>query len=780
MAYRILKQADDEEQELTGKFRIVKPAEKSSGEEVTHGIGQGGLDFLGLGALGLYPLEKGVQSILGMEEEPGTLLPGQEARFSGQHDILSKMQEGERPSFSDLMSLSDETDIAPETFARGTSLANIGQVQEKIPEGGYIQEGSRRVTRSLPWLLGGPGALGIALRGEAGGMAAKETAKALGAGEGVQTIADILGGFGGAAYKYKPRSSVTAPAVAEGTGLSAMIEKGASPQVIEKRLLSLGDDIQNEASKRMSNIAQERLSDFGDFSARETEELISKGNRREILNNINPEEKLPQKAWKDIGSAANDLYQSEKKAYSDIYSKVRDVSKNIEIDPKDLSSLNLAKGQLKKLTNIETTPAGYAQVESIVRSVIKDLTGKNISKEILENALVNGQAEKFENFLEGAFQGSKKVKADQLMDLSIRLGDVVNYETLIPGIKDLLKPIRESVKRDFRDTLQKQKPASLPAYNKAESMYKRTANRFGKDIINKLRTTETPELLSSDFTRPSNFENLKNIFGEANTNLTQAERQLVEQIGKQEQKVAQESFRNLEPYLSKNAKEAAKRSIDLGDKLTIPGQRRELSKNMLSDVSNSIGIGERPDYTLKAMRTPNGFNVAKDTFERTGQGKKLFNVLKKQVVEDLFNSITKDGQIDWKKAKDILSDPGYSQVMKEIMGEEGVQFLKNIERWSQNATANLVNLKHGSPTRFGKIFNALDTPAKLAMVAFFGHQFGILMGITAYSAATLLKRYGAQILSSETARNALRQFSLPKATVQDLTRSVEVLNEAAR
>jgi hypothetical protein len=236
-------------------------------------------------------------------------------------------------------------------------------------------------------------------------------------------------------------------------------------------------------------------------------------------------------------------------------------------------------------------------------------------------------------------------------------------------------------------------------------------------------------------------------------------------------------LRQLEPYLSQNAKTSAQESINLGDKLSTIGQRRAMQQNMITDVADAINTGNRPTMTVTAMRTPQGYQISKDAFNRTSQGKKLFKVLEKQVVEDLFNSITKDGQIDWNKAKKILSDPGYEQVMTEIMGIDGVQMIKNIEKWSQNITANLGNIQFSQPSTFNKFVNLLDTPAKLMMASFFGPKIGTVLGVAV--SAKMLKDHGARLITSQSARDAMRSFADKNITGNNLLRSAVILNDAS-
>lgn len=747
----ITKDPEEKEESPKGRFVVTKEPKEPSQDvlpQTARGASQGALDLLSIPSLLTYPLERGTQKLLGVEDEPGRLLPGQEANYNNQSDILDRINKGEKTSFSELMMLSDDDDLMP-MGSGSTSLSGMQEIQQNVPEGGLIQEGTRRVTRSLPWLAGGPQSFGSALKAEAGGLGLRETVKAMGGSDTAQMWADIIGGLG-ATYKRAPSSGkANIPFVAEkGGGLAASVEK-LNPAAVEKRVLSLGDDIIRQAENRISDVSQQSLRDFGQFSARQTEDLITKGNRANLLNRISPDDLLPKQAWEEIKVATNDLFDAERKAYSSIYESVRGSAKKIKSEP--ISARDVAKAQLKKITNIETTPAGYSQVETLMRQVKKDL------------GIV----------MEGDKVITKPVSSDKLMDLSIRLNDAINYDALTPSVKDLLKPIQRAVKDDFRQAIS-QRPSVLEGFNKAEELYKTTANRFNKDSIAKLRSTENAEFVGNDFLNSSNFENFQKVFGKNSPQVSAAERQIVDLIGKQGQKQAQETLRQLEPYLSQKAKTSAHDLMDLGDKLTTKGQRRALQQKMLTDTADSISAGTRPNLTLTAMRTPDGYQIAKDAFSRTNQGKRLFKVMEKQVVEDLFSSITKEGKIDWDKARKILDDPGYRQVMENIMGMDGVQFIRNIEKWSGNIVQNLADKKLSQPSSWANFINVLDTPLKGILTLLLGSQFGILAGVGTVAGLNYGIKGVSKIMTSPAMRNAVKD--LGKTQGKDLLKVANILN----
>jgi hypothetical protein len=760
MAFRILEQAKKQEEEQK-KFKVLEPAKDvSNARQTVRGLEQGGLDLAtaGLG-LPLYPIEKGMQAFLhsqaeqmGLPKNPinervpeaeGVLGAQQEQKFGQQHDVLGRIQQGQMPTMQELQELSDEY-VSP---GGATMLGSIGAIQNEIPEGGLQQELVRRATRTAPLFALNPALGAQAVLAEGAGLGAKETLKMIGASEGAQNWGDLIAGL--LTGFLKPNTALE-------------IERKASqvPKTLEQQALSLSDDILKDSKNRISAISKEALSDFGNFSSRETENLIAKGNRAVILDDVAKVDKLPQQAWKDVQEAATAQYMAERKVFEPLYKGVRTAAEKIEVNP--VNSINMARQLFDKLTSLKTSPTGYGQTASLVKDVIQDLTGISPTIETIQNAIQSGNKQAIEAIYNSMISGNHKLKSDKLMDLSIRLNDAINYETLSPSVKDWLRPLQRTVKEEFKSSLKNSRPAVLQAYEKAEESYKATAKKFGKDVISKLRQSEVPENLGADFLNPSNLENLINVFGKQSAHVQDVDRQLVEQIGRMNHKQATETLKNLSPHLSDKAKNAAQKFIDLGDNLTSKGQTRLLEQNMLGDVSASITKGERPDFTLKAMRTPEGYSIAKKTFGRTDQGKKLFKVLEKQVVEDMFNSIvSKDGSIDWSKAKDILSDPGYETVMSEIMGVDGVQFIRNIEQWSDGIIKSLAASKIKEPGIFNKFYNTLSTPSKLALGAVLGPQLSLLLGTGMAVSGLALKQFGASIFTSEKMRRILRSFRSP-------------------
>jgi len=765
-----LPEKKEEDQE---EFKLTKKGEEpSSGKQIARGVGQGGLDFLSLGALPLYPLERGIQKIFGNENEPG-LSQAQEARYGGQHNTLENLQNqpGYMPSMEELQGLSDD-ELGG---GSGTSLARLQQIQQEIPEGGLLQEGTRRVTRSLP--MGAFGGLGNLLGAEFTGLGAKEGVKALGGGEGLQTVADITGGlaYGLKGLFNRGAAENVVPYVAQKEGgLMQAIEKQA-PHSLEKRIHSLGQNTIQDFKKAVGDITDKEIQQLTNFSAREIEDAIVKEAGSNILNKITPQDALPQQAWSDVKKGANSLYEAEQSVYKPKYDAVRQAAQKIEVIPHN--SIRSARDTLNKLSNVRTSPAGYGATSNIVRDILHDLTGVSPNAELLKSALESGNTQLLEAIYD-SLNKTSRLSTDKLMDLSIRLNDAINYEALTPNIKNLLKPLQKTIKEELKDSLKKSDPKILDELVEADRLYKQTAERFGKDSISNLRSSESPERMTAVFSQPSNFENLVNLFGKNSQQVKTAERQLIQELGSTNTKSAQDTFKQLEPFLSNEAKEAGKEIIALGDNLAVPGQRRMLQKSMLEDVAESISTGKAPNFTTRAMLTPEGYQAAKDTFSRSASGREVFKTLEKKLVSDILDPIFVGDQVDWAKAAQILENPNVAMVMNEIIGIDGVAMMKNMQKYGENITKNMGMIKNSQPSTFNKLIGSMDSPTKLMMAAVVGKAIAAPLWLTGAATGLALKRSLASLITNQSALKSLKNMANTSVLGSALLKDVGVINSS--
>lgn len=700
---------EDEEVSSPGRYELLEEEiPQTTGAQTSRGVAQGLLDITSIPALLSYPIERGAQKLFGLEDKPGQLTPGQEASYSVQHQILEKMQEpGYVPSLGEFLALSDDDDLVPRYGGGGTALSNVQELQKNIPEGGATQELIRRGTRNLPFLLGGPALYGAATGADVTGYGASEAVKGMGGGEGAQLGADILGSllFGG--FNALRTSTTKVPAVAEKTGgLLSKAELKGSQAALQKRIQELDGSMINKLEENTSKLSQKAFSDFPAFEAQEINRDIVKGNQTSLLNRIAPET-TPQEAWTRIGEQVEEAFQKERKMYSALYEGVKKRAQGIMAAPEE--SRNLAAQLLRKIRNVETTAPGYEAVGKALNSALTDL-GVSVQNVNGVNQLV-----------------SKPITLDKMLDVAVRLGEVVNYENLTPSIKDLLKPLVKQLKTDIKGTLRKQSPATGLAYEKAERSFASAAERFGNDAIMKLRKSETPENLTNFFSSPSNYNRLKAVGSE--NSLSIADRQIIEELAAKGTDSARKEMTQLEKYFSQANKDIANNLIDLGDKLTAPGQKAVLQQRILEDAQRAVTSGERPSTIMRAMQTPEGYNIAKQTLERTPKGKDLFKVMQKQFVQDLFNSVVDDaGKINWSKAANLIKDPQVKAVLRAIGGDDLLNFFRSMETYGTNIRNNFANHVLTNRSLSDDLIKLMKPSTKKLIGLMVGSGFGTVAG----------------------------------------------------
>lgn len=175
-----------------------KPKETTAGEYASDFATQA-TQGAGIGALGTYG---DILDLLGLQAKE--TLPGEKEKYNREFDVLEKMNKGEeRPSFSDLMELSDDDSIAPR-YSRLPSSKDIEELGQKT---GLVTEpktAAGRYGKRIGKLGGSSLAFGgTAIKAPIVAGAAGQTLKEAGFPEWVQAAAEII-----ITLKTSPKSSI--------------------------------------------------------------------------------------------------------------------------------------------------------------------------------------------------------------------------------------------------------------------------------------------------------------------------------------------------------------------------------------------------------------------------------------------------------------------------------------------------------------------------------------------------------------------------------------------
>lgn len=749
---------DEEEETPKGNFRLIQDEEQPQEEpdfssrvgtgigSSVIGAGQGLLDLAALPSLGLYPLER----LLGYSDDAdkNPNLPGRETVLNTQGEILDKLNRGETPTFSELMFLGDD-DVIDNNRGTGTSLAASRNFQELVPQTGDIQEGSRRITRSLPFLAGGPGTFLNALLSEGAGFGAKKAVQGLGGSESAADWADLgaglITGLGAGALSRAPASSRIPAALEQEGTLFSKAEIQGGRRLLDRNIQAIEQDAIQSWNENASQLSKKTFNEFPEFQSSQIAEDVIRGNESSLLNQISTIANESD-AWKSIQNSIGQAFEREANIYRPLYQQVRQSSQGITHSAKP--TMQAAENGLTRLQQIETQAPGYQAAENTLRTVLRDVGTRGTTFEMRELER-QGLAQ-----LSGA-PINQKVPVSNLIELKTRLNDIKNYDTLSPSIRDqVLEPVLKALRQDIREGLS-QAPQIEKAFNQAENQYARTAQRFNNDSIQKLRNSEAPEAVSNAFTRPSNVEALKNVLNPQEFKV--AERQIVEQLLRQNTENARRGLDQIGRHISPSARNIARETIDLGDNLTSVGQRQILQRRLLNDVQSSLSNGTRPELLLNTMKTPEGYNIAKQTFNSSAKGREIFKTAERQFMADVFDSVIgENGRIDWQKASTIFTDPQVMKVVKDIGGANSVAFLQRLSGYGYNFGRNLEQFASKNPSWTQSLLGNLSSPAKTLLAGVTGSYFGIPGLLTGIGSAQLLNAVMLKALSKPGIQQILR------------------------
>lgn len=341
-----------------------------------------------------------------------------------------------------------------------------------------------------------------------------------------------------------------------------------------------------------------------------------------------------------------------------------------------VNTAKVAGDLLKNLEALKTLPEGFENVIDTLKTALTDagiMIGRN-EKGLIENIIH-----------ESDVSGSK------LMELGRRLNKIVKYDLPNKHVQDRLKPVVQAIKQDVRNLLKDNKNA-LSKYEKAEKEFIESANKFGKDTLRKIRKTEEGEKIANLIKNPSTLADLKNTLPPSK--FTQVEREILEHLKEMREDRARQIYRELRPSLSQDAQAIAEEVLeskvprsDISRKETL---RRKTNDLILNDFSKSSITGERPESALSLWKTKEGQSLIKNSLKENPNKEQIIDYLNNQSLKDAISSFVKDNNtIDFKKFNEFIKDPAFISNIEMIAGEEGVNFIKQIEKLSENASKNL-------------------------------------------------------------------------------------------
>lgn len=443
----------------------------------------------------------------------------------------------------------------------------------------------------------------------------------------------------------------------------------------------------------IGKVAEPSFKEVGTFRAADIEKELIKANKTSILDTISAAPETQKKSWEGIQDFVNKNFKAAKRSYSNLYDISERGAKGLKITPE--STYEAALPIYKDLNESMLKAPEEGGIKSSLKEIldtIKPVKKKKPPVVTKDKKLQSMLTEMFEQSGPKVAAETEKlsnIRLSKLMASKRSINRLISRADIIPAPVDLLRPVGRAMKADILAALDA-KPNIKKAYLAAENTFKEAQETFNNNAIIKMRESELPEKLTSDFITPSNLEKLKKSTGGNKSVDDLIDRLVVENIAEKSKSVAKEKAKEIREYLGKKGQDALDKILDLGDSLTSPGQKSISRGRVLEDLQKTWDTGARPSVTLDMMKNKSGYNLVKETLNRSPQGRKMWKSLQRIQMEDIISSVIgKDNHIDFQKTKDILSDPHLKSVVKDAMGEEGLKFFSQLDHYGKNMAENL-------------------------------------------------------------------------------------------
>lgn len=709
-------QEDQEEENTPGKGFVVSPREKK--EDTSFSFMKdilGPAKEFGVGAINLasQAFGGGPDSPMAMEEHYRMQMKQREydqkaqgMKEQGATEEVIQEQLGNRPDMFTLSEFIDEKTggaLLPEN-ARQRMTQQAGKEAGEFVTAEAIFPGGSSLKSLAKWAgIGGLFGLGEQVAEEAGGEEGSKLATGLTFAAAPFLLKKGYGGlknaieWGRGLLKQPALEGVPSFLTESGTP-KALAELELTSKNLSGRVAQTSEEMLSKFEEQVGKVAEPSFKDVGTFRAADVEKELVKANQKAILDTISPASETQKKAWEGLQEFVNENFNASKEAYSKLYEVVEQASKDLPVIPRN------------------TYEAASKVYNDLQQSIIKAPEEGGVKKAL----------EEVVNTLKPMAEGNLvEIPLDQLMAGKRSINRLLSKSDIIPAPIDLLKPVSRAMKLDTMAALES-KPAIKRAFEAAEETFTKAQDVFNNDALVKMRKSETPEKLTSMFSEPSNLQKLKKATGDNNAVDNFIDRLVVENIASKNKATAQEMARESREFLGKKGQEALDKIMEYGDTLASPGQQSLARGRVLEDLQKAFDVGSRPKATLDMMKNRVGYDLVKDTLNRSPRGKKMWKSLQRMTFEDMVSSVIgKDKQIDFEKAKDILSDPHLKSVVKEALGEEGMRFFTQMEQYGKNISQNLKRFDSQDKGLFEKISeNYLDKGLKYGLYAMAPGTFG--------------------------------------------------------
>lgn len=475
------------------------------------------------------------------------------------------------------------------------------------------------------------------------------------------------------------------------------LRKTVTPKKVESMQKSVDDLAQPIPEPQPESLNVNRVVE--DVERKAIEDRIASVGKESI-----DEAALGGKVQKGIEKAKK-LAKEEYKPYYDV---VEQETASIVADP--TSTARVAGELIQVLEELKTRPAGYSTVINTIEDVLKDI-GYVVQRDKSTGAI--------EHILK-----ETEPSLNKLIELGRRLNEVVEYDVLDRTVKDRINPVVRAVKNDIKEALGNVSEDLRASWELAEEAFGVNARKFGRDSIRKIRSNQSLENIPRTVESATALNDLRAVLPPAE--MRDVERNLLDRMNRMSEGKAKDFLRKVRSGLSKESQQIADDIVQSKkpiNKQSIESRRDRLAEAVDEDLASSMNTGKRPNKTLELWQNPRGRKLVKESLETHPQKKELIKYLENQTLQDMAQSIVnKNGGIDAAKLKQLMENPAIRSNLRELGGEEAVNFFENLaqetEKFKRNAeklVTEKLGVKKGTEyevTPHGQIKYKVDTASK--------------------------------------------------------------------
>lgn len=355
----------------------------------------------------------------------------------------------------------------------------------------------------------------------------------------------------------------------------------------------------------------------------------------------------------EISTKLDLLHEEASKIYDEVAADmkgVKDVAKKfIKALRKQKTEIRFSAG--KKLAS---RAKGQEQVDQIISDALHDLGYESSTKPIEPSDI------------------------RRLIEVIKRMNKSAIYDETVSSYKKVLNKLVQEGKEELRSLLKKHKPESLAKYEQAEKLWRDLGKRYENPVMLKIRGETQPERIAEAIKSPSKMRALKNVLSPESYERMEAES--LEHLRGLKGDKAQKYLREAGPHLSPDAKAMADRIVN--PKLS---KGKSLRQEIMSDLDTAKSNATRPERLLRKWQDKEGNQAIREALKGDPNEKAILEYLSGQSFFDNFGAtLNKDnGIINFSKLNERLSNPLFIKDIRQIAGEEGVAFIRDLEQISK-------------------------------------------------------------------------------------------------